>query len=133
MKKDKKTERLDATRGEGFSNSPFASLPRPASCPSREEPATLSDLRTVEPVSTDLPTPRRVVLRYERKGRGGKAVTVVEQLVDDPAQLQRWCSKLKKHLGCGGVVEEQGIVLQGDQRARLAAFFAQAGVDKISQ
>src|SRR5947209_18773254 len=63
--------------------------------------------------------PAKAVVRMERKGRGGKEVTVVEQLELKPKELEEWLKALKNALGCGGVVEGQNLVLQGDQRKRL--------------
>jgi translation initiation factor 1 len=76
--------------------------------------------------------PARAVVRMERKGRGGKEVTVVEQL-DLPARdLDRWLKDLKGALGCGGVLEGATLVLQGDQRKRLPDLLAARGVRKVT-
>ena len=48
--------------------------------------------------------PARAVVRMERKGRGGKEVTVIEQLDLKPADLQIWLKHLKNALGCGGAI-----------------------------
>ena len=75
--------------------------------------------------------PARAVVRFEKKGRGGKMVTVIEQLALPEAELERWCSELKKELGCGGAVEGDNILLQGDLRARLPAILTRRGVGAI--
>lgn len=49
--------------------------------------------------------PARAVVRMERKGRGGKEVTVVDKLGLGPAALEAWCRDLKQALGCGGSVD----------------------------
>lgn len=76
--------------------------------------------------------PARAVVRFERKGHGGKQVTLVEKLELAPTELETWCRELKQALGCGGVVEGDAIVLQGDLRARLPAVLTARGVGKIS-
>jgi translation initiation factor 1 len=76
--------------------------------------------------------PARAVVRLERKGRGGKEVTVVEQLGIGPRELENWLSALKGALGCGGVVEDDAIVLQGDQRKRLPKILEARGVRKVT-
>jgi translation initiation factor 1 len=76
--------------------------------------------------------PAKAVVRMERKGRGGKEVTVVEQLGLPPAQLERWCKELKQSLGCGGALEEDSIVLQGDHRERVKALLLERGVRKVA-
>jgi len=76
--------------------------------------------------------PARAVVRLERKGRGGKEVTVVEQLGLPAAALRVWVKELKGALGCGGAVEGDALVLQGDQRDRLPALLEERGVRRVS-
>jgi translation initiation factor 1 len=73
--------------------------------------------------------PARAVVRMERKGRGGKEVTVVEQL--EHVDLDEFLRELKNALGCGGAVENGTLVLQGDQRKRLPAILEARGVRKV--
>lgn len=68
----------------------------------------------------------------ERKGRAGKEATVIEKLELKPAELERWCRELKQALGCGGTVEGDTIVLQGDLRQRLAPVLEKRGVGKVT-
>lgn len=76
--------------------------------------------------------PARAVIRMERKGRGGKETTVIDKLGLAPAQLEIWCKELKQALGCGGVVDGELIVLQGDLRPRLPALLTGKGVAKVT-
>ncbi len=76
--------------------------------------------------------PARAVVRLERKARGGKEVTVVEQLELGEAQLEKWLKALKGALGCGGAVEEGALVLQGDHRDRLPALLTARGVRRVT-
>ena len=118
-KKDEKGPPL-----QGSFNNPFAKLGGlKDSLPSRP----LAEKPAAEPKG-----PARAVVRYERKGRGGKEVTLVEQLELPPAELAKWAKALKSALGCGGGVEEGAIVLQGDQRERLEALLVQRGVRKVT-
>jgi translation initiation factor 1 len=73
----------------------------------------------------------RAVVRMERSGRGGKEVTVVEQLALAAAERDEWLKALKASLGCGGVVEGDNLVLQGDHRKRLPRILTSRGVKKI--
>src|SRR5215831_6342950 len=52
-----------------------------------------------KPVPAGPRPPARAVVRMERKGRGGKEVTVVDKLGLPPAQLETWCRDLKQALG----------------------------------
>lgn len=73
----------------------------------------------------------KVVLRREKKGRGGKTVTRVCGLGLDAAALSKLAKELKRALGCGATVEDRDILLQGDQTERGAAFFERRGVKKV--
>lgn len=68
----------------------------------------------------------------ERKGRGGKEATVIEKLGLPPAALEQWCKELKQALGCGGAIEADAIVLQGDLRDRVALVLEKKGVAKVT-
>ena len=114
---------------EPFHN-PFGALahlrPDPKPDPPKE---TASPKPSTEPRAVTVP---RAVVRMERKGRGGKDVTILEQINLNPTLRQRWLKELKAALGCGGVIEGDSIVLQGDHRKRLPDLLAKMGVRKIS-
>ena len=74
----------------------------------------------------------RAVVRYERSGRGGKQVTVVEQLALSDADRVEWLKAFKTALGCGGVIEGDTLVLQGDQRQRLPALLTARHVRRVT-
>jgi translation initiation factor 1 len=97
--------------------------------------ASLQHLRDRLPVGKVAPpeipklkAPARAVIRLERKQRRGKEVTLVEKLGLTKPELEQWCSDLKRTLGCGGTVDGDAIVLQGDFRARLPDVLATMGV-----
>jgi translation initiation factor 1 len=103
--------------------------------------AALAQLRDQLPKGPDAPTatpvaahrgPARAVVRLERKGRRGKEVTIVEKLALQPAELEQWCRELKQALGCGGAIETDKIVLQGDLRDRIATVLENKGVAKVT-
>jgi translation initiation factor 1 len=78
----------------------------------------------------DEAVPTRIVakLRMEKKGRGGKAVTVVDGLPNNTDFLKDLCQELKRTCGTGGTVGEDGTVeLQGDLRARVREFLGKKG------
>ena len=68
----------------------------------------------------------------ERSGRGGKEVTVVEQLAMSPAEREAWLKALKAALGCGGTLEGDAFMLQGDHRKRLPGLLTSRGVKKVT-
>src|SRR5947207_2872598 len=56
--------------------------------------------------------PAKAVVRMERVGRGGKEVTVIEQLELKVEERETWLKALKAALGCGGSIEGTSLVLQ---------------------
>jgi translation initiation factor 1 len=76
--------------------------------------------------------PARAVVRVERTGRRGKEVTVVDKLGLAAADLAEWTRELKQALGTGGAVEGAAIVVQGDHRARVAAWLEGRGVRRVT-
>lgn len=90
-----------------------------------------------KPVAAPVPAPEkkgpaRAVVRYERKGRGGKETTIIEKLELPPAELETWCKAAKSAMGCGGFIEDGAIVLQGDLRKRLEPWLTARGVRKVT-
>ena len=66
-------------------------------------------------------------LRMEKKGRGGKTVTVIFGLPNNEEFLKNLCAELKKSCGCGGATTEDGVELQGELRDRVRAHLEQKG------
>ncbi|HYI02745.1 translation initiation factor [Hyalangium sp.] len=121
-KKDKKPE--PAAPASPFNNPFMALTGKREELPSKPAPAAAPE--------KERKGPARAVVRMERKGRGGKEVTVVEQLGLPPKEREVWLKALKGALGCGGVVEEESLVLQGDQRDRLPALLEARGVRRVT-
>jgi len=118
----------------GIQPEPAGGLPSPAA-PNPTGPAapsTRANSPKSAPKSPSGPGPARAVVRLERSGRGGKEVTVVEHLGLTPAQREVWLKELKSGLGCGGTVEGDALVLQGDQRKRLPALLTARGVKRVT-
>ena len=83
-----------------------------------------SGTRTVEQA-----VPGRVVakLRIEKKGRGGKIVTVVYDLPNNSEFLKGLALELKRACGTGGAVSDATIELQGDLRDRVREYLGSKG------
>ncbi len=77
--------------------------------------------------------PARAVIRLERSGRKGKEVTVIDHLELSIEVRDQWLLEMKTALGCGGSIEGVALVLQGDQRDRIAKWLSKRGVKKIIQ
>jgi translation initiation factor 1 len=68
-----------------------------------------------------------VRLLRDRKGRGGKTVTLVANLPDDGTLLLELAQTLKKLCGSGGTVREGAIEVQGEHRDRIEAKLKELG------
>jgi translation initiation factor 1 len=64
----------------------------------------------------------------EKKGRGGKTVTVVDGLPRNEAFLKELCQELKRACGTGGTVGDGAVELQGDLRERVRAVLQQKAI-----
>ena len=120
--------------GEKPFHNPFAALGAlKASLPTGAEPPSPNVTPMVPtPAAGDQSAPQgRAVVRYERSGRGGKQVTVIEQLSLTDTERAEWLRSLKSALGCGGALDGTAIVLQGDQRSRVPALLTARHVKKV--
>lgn len=79
--------------------------------------------------SANAAVPARIVakLRMEKKGRGGKTVTVVYGLPENEGFLKDLSQKLKRACGTGGAVVDGEIELQGELRDRVRELLQQQG------
>lgn len=72
------------------------------------------------------------VLRMEKNGRGGKIVTVIDQLPKIKKTLEDLTSELKKKCGSGGTYYMDGkegvIEIQGDKREMIRKIFEKKGI-----
>lgn len=130
MATSKKGGWSDAPAQAPLSN-PFAALAalRPAdAAPAAAAPAAASATKT----AADPKLPARAVVAVERKGRGGKTVTLVTHLGLSNDALDAWVTEMKRSLGCGGTREDDAIALQGDQRERAIDWLTRKGVRKVS-
>ena len=72
---------------------------------------------TCAAVQTILPAQTPLKIRLDKKGRGGKSVTLIEGLPHNPEYAAALLKKLKQRLGCGGTLKHSVLELQGDRRA----------------
>jgi translation initiation factor 1 len=113
-------------------HAPFAGLAGKLGLPSAPASDKAPAAGSPALAAAEKPGPARAVVRLEKKGRRGKAVTVVEKLGLAPRDLDAWLGELKRALGCGGAVEGDALVLQGDARERVAALLEARGVRKVT-
>jgi translation initiation factor 1 (eIF-1/SUI1) len=94
-------------------------------------PAVPPPGRIADPDVPDLAGCGKITLRRERKGHGGRTVTVVAGLRLDPQRLERIARALRRTLGAGATVDGDLVVVQGDLMARVQAWLAAHGARRI--
>ena len=85
--------------------------------------------KTNKPRPRSLPPAEQTIgILREKKGRGGKQVTVLRDFQLSADDLDALEKQLKKACGSGGTVKEGGIIeIQGDHRDKLAALLQKQG------
>jgi translation initiation factor 1 len=73
------------------------------------------------------PAQQKVTIRLERKGRGGKSVTVIEGLQISHKEREDLLKTLKMKIGTGGTVKGTALEIQGDHRDGLLAELEKQG------
>ena len=73
------------------------------------------------------PSQQKVTVRLDRKGRGGKSVTVIEGLQLPQKEREALLKQLKSKLGTGGTVKDTCLEIQGDHCDALMAALEKLG------
>lgn len=70
---------------------------------------------------------RKITVRVERKGRGGKAVSVIEGIRMPQKEREALLKQIKVRLGTGGTLKGDAVEIQGDLRDAIVEFLEKAG------
>jgi translation initiation factor 1 len=100
-------------------DSPEASVPQPR--------------QTLENAEPDLSRSGRIVVRRERKGHGGKTITVVDGLKLSTPHLEMLARQMRRALGCGAWVDDGRVNLQGDLARGAEAWLRGRGARQVTQ
>ncbi|MDX2470674.1 MAG: translation initiation factor [SAR324 cluster bacterium] len=73
------------------------------------------------------PTACLFKLSIEKKGRGGKAVSLIGELPHNPVYFKKLLKELKNYCGTGGSVKEDHLELQGEQLPKIREFLTKKG------
>jgi translation initiation factor 1 len=97
-------------------------------CPRCGWPANDCRCASQQPAEDD-PVPSRIVfkLRVERKGRGGKTVTVIDGFPRNAEFAAALAQELKRNCGAGGALKDDALALQGDLRDRVRELLTRKG------
>ena len=68
-----------------------------------------------------------VLVMLDRKGRGGKSVSVIRQVLNSAAGKEALLKLLKTKLGTGGTIKDGDIEIQGDHRDTIVALLKELG------
>ena len=92
--------------------------------------STNPDFSSEEELSTEdsvEPENMRLLVSKERKGRGGKVVTVIRGFEGSAQERKDLAKGIKQHCGTGGAVKGQEIVIQGDLADKIVQYLEERG------
>ncbi len=73
------------------------------------------------------PQQQTAYLHRDSKGRDGKSVTVIKNLVLSEEDLKTLAKKIKQDCGVGGTVKDGVIEIQSEQREKIATVLQKLG------
>ena len=68
-----------------------------------------------------------LICKYEKKGRNGKPVTLIEGFEGSDDDLKKISKKIKTTLGIGGSEKDGTIIIQGDNRDKIMEILKDMG------
>lgn len=80
-----------------------------------------------EEEDTLVPSEQQLIAKIEKKGRGGKTVSIVEGFVGNQDDLKNLAKELKNKCGTGGSVKDGQIIIQGNVRDKIMEYLKQKG------
>jgi len=135
-------ELLDAGGTEAVASEPTPTLkpkskpepkskPAPKTASAKVAPKPKPKLRSKAPESGAPGLRGKIVVRREKKGRGGKTATIVEGLEASPETLADMAQRLRRSLGCGAKAEEHILVITGAQTERVRQWLLAEGATRV--
>lgn len=125
-----KKKPIDTSAPIALKHNPFAALAPGVGAPvdGPTDPVAQNDEPRIDPANL-VAVSGKIVVRREKKGRGGKTVTRVTGV---PApRADELLARLKKALGCGAVIEGEDLVLLGSLVDRAADWLEAEGARRV--
>jgi len=91
------------------------------SIPRKEKPAEVALQRA------EVAAGQKVIVKLDRKGRGGKSVTLIAGLQMAPKEKETLLKQLKSRLGTGGALKEGALEIQGDHCSFVMEYLQSIG------
>ncbi len=110
MSKKKKMQKLDLDSFFVYSTDPSYGV--------EEEAEELEEIAASD---------QKLLVRKERKGRGGKVVSIIEGFQGSEEHLNDLAKELKQHCGTGGSVKDGVVIIQGDIADKIVRFLTNRG------
>lgn len=129
----RKNNKIQVEGSGAFGQNPFDSLNvegLPAGDQKTAPPERLSELSGTKRKAGR----KRIEIRREKSGRGGKTVTVITGMerFSSPVEREDWALRLRKSCSTGGTIKEGKIIeLQGDQREKASSVLKAGGFDPV--
>lgn len=125
----KRDETIDTGEAESLTHNPFAALAgASATAAPQPEPGPEADGGSA---AEEPRFPDKVVVRREKKGRGGKTVTRISGL--PASHREALMGRMRKALGCGATLEGEDVVLLGSLVDRAADWIEGLGAKRVSR
>jgi translation initiation factor 1 (eIF-1/SUI1) len=125
----KRSKPIDTSGGAKLTHSPFAAL---AGTPAAAAPVAFDERPpAVRGARSEVPVvfAPKVVVRREKKGRGGKTATRITGIGAE--HREELAGRMKSALGCGAVVEGEDVVLLGSLVERAADWLEGQGAKRV--
>ena len=127
MSRKKKNKKSPLTESDDLINNPFGALSFDNLPEMEKKPEPVKKVGAYPEIGRHL-----FKIRIEKKGRGGKSVTVIYDLPDHCDDvLMTMSSDLRRQLGTGGTFSNGTIERQGDLRRKAADWLIEKGIRVI--
>lgn len=102
----------------------FRSMGNPENAPEIEEETTEEQINVSQ---------QKVRIHLEKKGRGGKAVSIIRGLEGSDEHLKEMAKAIKQLCGVGGSYKDGEIIIQGERRDKIIDYLIKQGYKDVKK